>query len=276
VVVLRDGSRHQFDLVVGADGYRSRTRLSIFPDSPPVYAGYPAWRGLVDEADGIVTDLSPVVDAMQSVGTTRGHCLFYFVPGANGETTEGHRRLNWLWYDAGVPDDVLGVTYDDKHRAQVAAIAPGEMTAAQLEYLHRIAGEQLPAWHADVVRRTPKPFAQQMFDLEPISYVSGNVCLIGDAASVARPHTGTGTTKAIQDGLALAAALADHDTIAEALAAYDRERCAAGRQLVQMGRMLGVEQVNEAPPWGDFTPEQLTEWLSTMTISKVYAWADAR
>lgn len=275
-IVLEDGSRHHFDLVVGADGYRSRTRLSIFPGTVPVYAGYPAWRGVIEESAGIIEDLGPIIDAMQSVGTPHGHCLFYFVPGKDGEVSEGNRRVNWLWYDAGAGDEVMGVNYDEEGHARVDGAAPGELNETQLNYLHAIAKAELPAWHADVVLRTPAPFVQPIFDLEPTAYASGNIALVGDAASVARPHTGAGTTKAIHDALALAESLAQHDTIAEALQVYDAERSAAGREMVQMGRMLGIEQVNEAPDWGRFTPEGLTEWLNTMTISKVYAWADAR
>lgn len=275
-IVLEDGSRHHFDLVVGADGYRSRTRLSILPGTAPTYAGYPAWRGVIEESAGIVTDVGPIIDSMQSVGTRNGHCLFYFVPGRNGEVTEGRRRVNWLWYDAGAGDDVMGVRRDDEGHALVNGAAPGELNETQLDYLHSIAKEQLPAWHADVVLRTPEPFMQPIFDLEPTSYVSGHIALVGDAASVARPHTGAGTTKAIHDAFALAESLSKHDTIAEALNVYDVERSAAGREMVQMGRMLGIEQVNEAPDWARFSPEELTEWLNTMTISKVYAWADAR
>lgn len=274
-IVVSDGTHHHFDLVIGADGYRSKTRLSIFPDAVPAYAGYPGWRGVIEESDNIIEDIAPVTDEMQSVGTTRGHCISYFVPGKNGEVTEGHRRLNWLWYDAGVTDELMGVTRDEKGRAIVEGTAPGELTPEQLDYLYRIADEQLPPWHANLVKSTPQPFMQPMFDLEPESYVSGHVVLVGDAASVARPHTGTGTTKAIHDAIALAGALSDGASLAEALADYDAERSAAGRQFVQLGRRLGIEQVNEAPDWSKFTPESLTEWLNTMTISKVYAWGDA-
>ena len=53
--------------------------------------------------------------------------------------------------------------------------------------------------------------------------IIGRVALLGDAAFVARPHVGMGTTKAAGDARALADHLARHDDIDAALAAYDAE-----------------------------------------------------
>jgi 2-polyprenyl-6-methoxyphenol hydroxylase-like FAD-dependent oxidoreductase len=39
-------------LLVCADGAQSPTRRRLLPDVQPIYAGYVAWRGTLDEADG--------------------------------------------------------------------------------------------------------------------------------------------------------------------------------------------------------------------------------
>src|SRR5690606_18931782 len=47
--IFDDGTRASGDLLIGADGIRSIARAQYMPDSHPVYAGYVAWRGLVEE-----------------------------------------------------------------------------------------------------------------------------------------------------------------------------------------------------------------------------------
>jgi 2-polyprenyl-6-methoxyphenol hydroxylase-like FAD-dependent oxidoreductase len=49
--IFSDGSRETGDLLVGADGLRSTVRQHYAPEIEPIYAGYVAWRGMVDEND---------------------------------------------------------------------------------------------------------------------------------------------------------------------------------------------------------------------------------
>jgi len=67
------------------------------------------------------------------------------------------------------------------------------------------------------------------------------VVLLGDAAFVARPHVGTGVTKAALDAQGLADALiAAKGDMGTALARYDRERWEFGNWLVARGQYLGA------------------------------------
>jgi 2-polyprenyl-6-methoxyphenol hydroxylase-like FAD-dependent oxidoreductase len=68
----------------------------------------------------------------------------------------------------------------------------------------------------------------------------GRVALLGDAAFVARPHMGMGVTKAGDDALALAAAIAAHGATPQALLQYESKRLPASSALVERGRQLGA------------------------------------
>ena len=92
-------------------------------------------------------------------------------------------------------------------------------------------------------------FIQPMYDFTAPRYAAGRLALAGDAATVARPHTGGGAVKALQDATALQTALASATDWPEALAAYDAVRSPVGRSMVDLGRRLGLGLVQETPDW---------------------------
>ncbi|MGE8474490.1 MAG: FAD-dependent monooxygenase, partial [Paraburkholderia hospita] len=48
-ITLADGAVIHADMIIAADGFRSAVREQLLPDVQLQYAGYVAWRGLVDE-----------------------------------------------------------------------------------------------------------------------------------------------------------------------------------------------------------------------------------
>jgi 2-polyprenyl-6-methoxyphenol hydroxylase-like FAD-dependent oxidoreductase len=92
-----------------------------------------------------------------------------------------------------------------------------------------------------LVRALRQPLLQPIFDLESPRLVFGRALLLGDAAFVARPHVGTGVTKAALDAATLANVLhASGADIGGALYRYERDRLGYGRRLVARGRSLGA------------------------------------
>lgn len=259
-----------FDIVVAADGYRSETRRALFPEAEMVYAGYPAWRGTVEESD--LADVGPALDSMHTPLTARGHAVFYLIPGAGGEVAPGRRRLNWLWYDASAPEEVLDAFRDASGRPHVRAVSPGEMSAAQREHLVNSARAQMPPWHHQVIAQTELPYLQPIYSVRPERLAGQRVCLIGDAACLASPHTGSGSTKAIEDAFALARALTEVGGPVEALRRYDAERTVAGNALVDLGRTLGREQVTEAPDWAGFDEAGFERWVEGSALGQTYMY----
>jgi 2,6-dihydroxypyridine 3-monooxygenase len=94
---------------------------------------------------------------------------------------------------------------DGVHRDM--SLPPG---AVRERFVRQLRGDaqHLPAPLAEVVVRTPEPFIQPIVDVEVPRMAFGRVCLLGDAAFVARPHAAAGTAKAAADAWALAEAMA--------------------------------------------------------------------
>ncbi|MFE2125173.1 Rossmann-fold NAD(P)-binding domain-containing protein [Streptomyces amritsarensis] len=117
-VRLAGGSVEHYDLVVGADGYRSVVRAALSPDSRPHYAGYVCWRGNVDAARlGELRGLGdPVPDAVTTVCFPGGSCVVYRIPGPGGP------RVNWVLYAAPPRDGRLRL--DDPTSFPPGALPP--------------------------------------------------------------------------------------------------------------------------------------------------------
>lgn len=228
-------------LFVAADGFRSATRAHYAPETISRYAGYIAWRGVVDEAD-LPSDLVAYFDDTFSFcnADDGSHALCYFIPGDGLETEPGARRLNWVWYvmiDEGPALDAIMM--DRNGRRRDAAVPQGLVNDdARQDLQRRTAG--LDRQFADLVRATPDPFIQSILDVAPPAMTFGRVCLIGDAAFVLRPHTAAAAAKAAADASALARALRGNPAeIDRGLAAWQRQQLPIGRELVNYGVMLG-------------------------------------
>jgi len=271
-VHLESGAVEEFDLVVGADGYRSRVRTDLFPDARLEYGGYPVWRGVVDES--AIPDITPVEDSFQSIGTPRGGTAIYLVPGRGGEREKGRRRLNWAWYDGNVPAEVIGTEYDEQGRvSRVRTVAAGEPVPPEMrEYLRAAATEHLPPWHREIVLNTPDVAVQGIWDLELEHYVNGTAVLMGDAGSVARPHTASGAVKGLQDAMALARLVGESGSLPEALAGYDAERPQAAAALVAVGRVFGTQQVLDTPDFHDMDQAGFDAWIAQGASAMHYAF----
>ncbi|MCW2238805.1 FAD binding domain-containing protein [Azospirillum canadense] len=240
--VFRDGREARGDILVGADGIRSSVRQMVLPEVRPVYAGYVAWRGLVDEAR-----LSPATHAalFERFGfclPPREQMLGYPVAGAGDTVEPGKRRYNFVWYQPADEGGALKrLMTDDQGRHHPDGIPPFLISAAVIAEMRAHADRVLAPQFAEIVRLTEKPFFQPIYDVESSRLAFGRVVLLGDSAFVARPHCGMGVTKAAGDALALADALRDPGRpVPDALAAYERERVRFGSAIVAHARQLGA------------------------------------
>ncbi|AOI67939.1 monooxygenase [Burkholderia territorii] len=240
-VTLSDGSVVRADLVVAADGFRSAIRERLVPDTRLQYAGYVAWRGLVDEAALSDATHAALFDKFAFGLPPREQILGYPVAGQGNSTRPGERRYNFVWYRATREDtDLPNLLTDETGKLWAGGIPPTLIRRDVLADLEDAAHALLAPQFAEVVSSATQPLFQPIYDLEVPRMAFGRIALLGDAAFVARPHCGMGVTKAAGDALALVASLATRADTLDALCEYSETRTAFGVAIVQHARHLGA------------------------------------
>lgn len=238
-VLLSNGEQILADLVVGADGIRSRVRELLAPGITPSYGGYVAWRGIMDEADLSAAFMSETFDRFSFCFPPGGQFIGYPLLGQDGSNAKGARRYNFLWYThvRGGPD--LDALMTDESGQKHESIPPPLIRKVNIESLRQAGRRDLPPRFAEVVLRADRHLLQPIYDVESARIAFGHVALIGDAGFVARPHVGIGVLKAAQDAAALARNLGESDKVSAALQGYQRERLQPNIDAVEFGRYLG-------------------------------------
>jgi 2-polyprenyl-6-methoxyphenol hydroxylase-like FAD-dependent oxidoreductase len=196
---FEDGTASEGDLLIGADGVRSRTRRIIDPSAPR--ARYVPVLNIGGYARGVRVGAEP--------GTLRmvfgGRAFFGYAVHPSGE----------VWWFANPPRP------DEPSRAELAAIS----TECWKETLTELfAGDAAPA--VDIVRATPGRLAGwATYDLPSVpTWHRGAMIVIGDAAHATAPSSGQGASMAIEDAVVLARCLRDLPETGRAFAAYERLR----------------------------------------------------
>ncbi len=209
---LADGSSIDADLIVAADGIGSPARRFFLPDEQPEYAGYVAWRGMVDEAEIPQETIDTCSGSLCSYVGDATNILAYETPGSDGSTVPGHRRINWVWYRNVAPGGPLDELLTDASGLRRSATVPRGLVPRRTESEIRLtAQELLPTPFSTVVEATKEPFVQAIFDYQASRTVFDRAVLIGDAACLVRPHIGSGTAKAVDDAIQLAHAVTGPD-----------------------------------------------------------------
>jgi 2-polyprenyl-6-methoxyphenol hydroxylase-like FAD-dependent oxidoreductase len=216
---LTDGTRSVFDLVVGADGIRSRVRQLVFPDAPePEFRGQAVWRAVLDRPPEL----------------TRYH-LFYGPTTKAGIDPVSDTKLYVLLVQ-NVPD----ATHPDQRRLP-------ELLRALL------AGYGSPL--AELVPKIRDPSAIDYRPLEtiliPRPWYRGRVILVGDAAHSMTPHLASGAGMAIEDGIVLSEELAVGDAIEVALERFMERRWERCRMVVENSAQISDWERAPAGAGGD-------------------------
>jgi 2-polyprenyl-6-methoxyphenol hydroxylase-like FAD-dependent oxidoreductase len=238
--IFANGARESGDLLIAADGIHSAVRAQLMPQIKPRYAGYVAWRGVIEES-ALTQDEHALLFGRMSFCFPPGSLfLSLAMPGRAADLRPGRRRYYWIWFRPVEESHALPRLCTDREgRCHGSSIPPQLIRLEVVRELHDAAAALAPSLAA-IVRRTSHPFPHGIFDVESARLVLGRVALLGDAAFVARPHIGAGITKAALDAACLGDCVTQSGDLEDALTRYDQERGVSGRGLVARARHLGA------------------------------------
>ena len=239
--IFANGEKVSADVLIGADGIRSTVRGLCAPQAQPLYAGYVAWRALIDEGampPHIHRDIFPVMAFCLPPGE---QMLGYPVAGADNDLRPGHLRYNMIWYrPADEETELVSLLTDENGVSHSMSIPPPLISRASIAGMRAAAHRVLAPQFAEAVDVVEQPLLQPIFDLQSKRIAFGRIAIIGDAAFVARPHVGGGVAKAAGDAEALVNALQADADVPSALSQFEAARLPTGRQMIERARHLGA------------------------------------
>lgn len=206
-VEFSDGRSGIYDLVIGADGLRSKLRQNIFPHAPlPAFTGQGCWRAVVPRPRALIRprifmgihDKAGVVPVSQDE-------MYLFLNAAE--------QADQYFTDADLP------------RLLAQRLQPyGGLVAEIRESLN------------EASRVLYRPLEKLLLSSP---WYRGRVLLIGDAAHSTTPHLAHGAGLAVEDALVLADELSQARTVDDALARFMERRYERCRMVIENSVRMG-------------------------------------
>ena len=229
-------------LLIGADGVKSVVRRQLFGERPLLYAGYTAWRAVVE------SDHRRKRNIIETWG--RG-CRFGIVPMSRG-------RIYW---------------FATKNAPEGERDPEGESK--------QVLSKLFRGWHEpieDLIEAASEGsiLRNDIYDLDPLKrWVHNRVALLGDAAHPMTPNLGQGACQSIEDAVVLAACLSKRESIDAALLEYQQRRIPRVSKFVQRSRLLGSVAQCEDPVlcWMRDTAARLTpQWVAARQFKSPHSF----
>ncbi|MFI7631902.1 FAD-dependent oxidoreductase [Microbispora rosea] len=212
--VFADGGEAEGDLLVGADGLRSRTRALIDPDAPR--ARYVGLLNTGGYAEGVRAPGRPGVCYF----IFGRRCFFGYMIHPEGQ----------VWWFANppsrreMPPEELAAITPEQWRARLMDLFEGD--AGPMREIIAATPDILPGWNTYDFPRVPKWSGERMV-------------LVGDAAHATSPSSGQGASMAVEDAVVLGKCLRDVPDTAKAFAAFERLRRERVERVVAQGKRNG-------------------------------------
>jgi salicylate hydroxylase len=209
-LVLADGSVHEADVLIGADGVHSVVRGTIAAPTPAEYSGMCAFRALVPAESAPEFARRPAQTLW--IGPDR-HLVHYPISGG--------RQVNLVAF----------APAGDFKRESWTAVAELE------EFLAEFAGWD-PRLEA-LIRAADRPGRWALLDRQPLTqWTVGRISLLGDAAHPMFPFFAQGAAQSLEDAAVLATCLTRH--------AEDPQRGLVEYSSLRIGRTTKMQQLSRA------------------------------
>jgi salicylate hydroxylase len=202
-IQLANGESLEADILIGADGIKSKVQACMLGQTSAEFTGQIAWRGVV-EANKLPSELIKP-NANLWVGPGKHFVSYYLRGGDLVNFVAVQERTDWQKESWNEPGDIneLRQTFDGWHP---------EVT--------------------DLLAATESCFLWALFDRQPLNqWTDNNVALLGDACHPMLPFLAQGAAMAIEDSYALAHCLASDTDTHAALQTYQNIRLPRSRDI---------------------------------------------
>ncbi|KAK1827539.1 hypothetical protein QBC39DRAFT_393690 [Podospora conica] len=189
VVVFEDGEEEEADLVIGADGVKSKVRAALFGEEEGEYS--PQYTGASGLSGFVHGPLPPRIAENKAMVFTFGRNGFFGY--ASAAPAEAQRLMWWSTFETNslpsktvLDSDEIKASLRERHRAWADPVVLDIISKAVVDTIY-------PTW---VLPNLPH-------------YGENGIVLVGDAAHAMSPTTGQGASQALEDAQTLSLLLAE-------------------------------------------------------------------
>lgn len=228
---FKDGSTHESDLVIGADGIHSAVRNSIFTQTELRDAQQLCWRGISK------ANVDPSYKTELNEAWGKGS------------------RFGFVRID---DDSIYWYALIDKNLLKLGETNPQEY----FKDYHTLVQQ--------IIKETPTSdiIFNEIWDLNPIEkWYQGNVCLLGDAAHATTPNMGQGACQAVESAMTLSLCLSEENTREKAFERYQKMRKEKAVGVVKSSWRLG-KIAQSSNPFTIFIRNVITRIIPKSVVEK--------